>query len=260
MSSVTLAAASTTDLASSDGERVTVTGTATITSLGAGFPGCKREVLFASTPTLVHSASIFLPGGTNITVVANDVLTFRCSATGQWVLASTTRPNVVGALGYTPVNKAGDTGVGALALVGALTSTAQISTTGNVTAATMNCNGAFTSNGPVAIGSSGTIGKFNVGGGRAFFGSNGDLFAIALGFNDGRAQTGQVGYIGATDGTAPDVVVSNAGGVEIGRFSNGGVLSVPNGVTPGGGRRLSKITVSSAAPGTLVDGELYLRF
>lgn len=30
--------------------------------------------------------------------------------------------------------------------------------------------------------------------------------------------------------------------------------------TPGGGNRLSKITCSSAAPGTLQDGELYLRF
>lgn len=70
------------DLATSDAERVVVTGTASITSFGTGFVGCKREVIFTGTPTIVHSASIYLPGLANITVAANDILTLRCTGSG----------------------------------------------------------------------------------------------------------------------------------------------------------------------------------
>lgn len=114
VSSATIASASTTDLASSDGERVTVTGTTTITSLGTGFAGCRREVVFSGALTLTHSGNLVLPGAANITTAANDVLTFRCIASGQWALVAQSRPNPLTALGYTPVNRAGDTMTGAL--------------------------------------------------------------------------------------------------------------------------------------------------
>lgn len=39
--------AATTTVAGSDGESVTITGTTTITSLGAGFAGCYRELQFS---------------------------------------------------------------------------------------------------------------------------------------------------------------------------------------------------------------------
>jgi len=39
-----------------------------------------------------------------------------------------------------------------------------------------------------------------------------------------------------------------------------GVLSISGGVTPGGGRLLSKVTLANVAPGALANGELYLRY
>lgn len=98
VSSSTISSASTTDLASSDGERVTVTGTTTITSFGTAYAGCLREVLFSGNLTIVHSSNIFLPAATNIVTGVNDVFTFRCSAPGQWALVSAARP-AVGTIG-----------------------------------------------------------------------------------------------------------------------------------------------------------------
>ena len=96
-----------------------VTGTATITSLGTGFNGCKREVRFSGACTLTHSANLVLPGAANIVTAAGDILQFRCVGTGQWVCVGGSRSNsaeVIASLGYTPVNKAGDTMTGALNL------------------------------------------------------------------------------------------------------------------------------------------------
>lgn len=93
-----------------------VTGTATITSLGTGFNGCRREVRFSGTPTLTHSANLVLAGGANITVSAGEILTFRCVASGQWIMVGRARVDVTGVLGYTPLNKAGDFMTGLLSL------------------------------------------------------------------------------------------------------------------------------------------------
>lgn len=61
-------------------------------------------------------------------------------------------------------------------------------------------------------------------------------------------------YLGASDSTTPDLVFSNAGGIEQARLGYGG------GLTLAGGRKLQKITLSASAPGALADGELYLRY
>lgn len=53
---------------------------------------------------------------------------------------------------------------------------------------------------------------------------------------------------------------SNVGGTETGRISNGGLATFPGGATLGGGKKLLKITLSTAAPGALTDGELFLRY
>lgn len=58
ISTSTIAAAATTDISSSDGENVTVTGTASITSLGTGYAGCLREVYVTGTPTFVNSIAL----------------------------------------------------------------------------------------------------------------------------------------------------------------------------------------------------------
>lgn len=113
MASSSIASASTVDVAAADGESVQVTGSSTINSLGTGFAGCLRELRFSGAATLAASANIQgLPGSANITVAAGETMTFRCIAPGQWRLVSSSRLGE--SLGFTPVNKAGDTMTGAL--------------------------------------------------------------------------------------------------------------------------------------------------
>lgn len=52
ISTASIASAATTDIAASDAEYVTVTGTVNIASLGTGFAGCYREVSFSGALTL----------------------------------------------------------------------------------------------------------------------------------------------------------------------------------------------------------------
>lgn len=94
ISGSSIASAATTDVASSESEAVTVTGTTTITSLGTGFAGCKREVTFSGALQLTHSANLILPGAANLTTAANDVITFRCIAAGQWIVVAVSRASI----------------------------------------------------------------------------------------------------------------------------------------------------------------------
>lgn len=105
-----IASASTTDVAAADGESVEITGAATINSLGTGFAGCVRELRFSGAVTLAASANIQgLPGSVNLTVAAGETAVFRCVSAGQWRFVGMSR-----VLGFTPVNKAGDTMTGTL--------------------------------------------------------------------------------------------------------------------------------------------------
>lgn len=86
---------------------MSITGTTTITSLGTGFAGCYRELRFAGALILTHSASLLLPGATNITTVANDVYSFRCLSAGVWVMVGGSRasgtlvsPSITGTATY----------------------------------------------------------------------------------------------------------------------------------------------------------------
>lgn len=96
-----------------------VTGAATITSLGTGFNGCRREVRFSGACTLTNSANLVLPGGANIVTAAGDVYAFRCIGSGQWALVGGSKDPMA-------VRKTGDTMTGTLTFSGAqdtLTST-----------------------------------------------------------------------------------------------------------------------------------------
>lgn len=85
LSSATIAAASTTDLGTSDAESVIITGSATITSFGTTASGIKREVIFTSAGSvLTNSAAIVLPTAANITVLAGEVYQFRSLGSGNW--------------------------------------------------------------------------------------------------------------------------------------------------------------------------------
>jgi len=99
VSSASIVAGSTVDLGSSDGEAVTVTGSATITSLGTVIPGLKREVTFTGACTLTNSTSIVLPRGSNYVTSAGDILQFRSLGSGNWALVGVTKD--IGALPLT---------------------------------------------------------------------------------------------------------------------------------------------------------------
>jgi hypothetical protein len=81
--------------------------------------------------------------------------------------------------------------------------------------------------GSVGIGTASPSGKFNVAGGRAFFGGNSEQYSIGVGYNQTRVSTGaQVYYIGATDSATPSLVFSEAGGTERMRLTSAGNLAI----------------------------------
>lgn len=84
LASSSITAASSVDVAASDGESVLITGSATITSLGAGYTGCLRELRFDDVCTLTNSANLLLPGGSDLSTSDGSVLQFRCTAPGVW--------------------------------------------------------------------------------------------------------------------------------------------------------------------------------
>lgn len=100
VSSATIAAASTTNIAGADGESVLITGAATINSLGAGFIGCVRELIFTGTCTIVSSSIIVLPFAQNVVVDAGNCATFRCTALGVWTLVSRVGGDVLSKLAF----------------------------------------------------------------------------------------------------------------------------------------------------------------
>lgn len=104
ISSASLVASSTTDLGSSDGENVSVTGSATITSLGSTPAGIVREVLFGGACTIVNSSAIVMSGGLNYNTVAGDILRFRSLGSGNWRQISSP------SFAYIPVQQGGGAG------------------------------------------------------------------------------------------------------------------------------------------------------
>ena len=248
-----------------DGETVVITGTASITSLGTGYVGCFRELRFSGAATLVHSTNLILPNGVNITTNPPDFLSFRCVGTGIWVM--TARGN---AYGYIPVNKAGDTAVGPLSL------TVAVNQGLSVTDGSSSCRVGPTSlGGSILLTTNATalrLGTNNAE--RMTIAATGEITTSAQLTVVAPVNTGyfvQDGTITARFGTSSlgggviltqsnHPLIFGANSAEVGRFDTSGNLTVVGGVTPGGGRKLQKITLSSSAPGVLADGELYLRY
>ena len=79
-----VASAATTDIWSTTGNTVHVTGTTTITSLGtAPQAGAMRWVIFDGALTLTHAANLRLPGAANITTAADDTMLVYADTTTQ---------------------------------------------------------------------------------------------------------------------------------------------------------------------------------
>ena len=82
---VDVASAATTQIGLAASNRVRLTGTTAITSLGTIAAGVCRTVTFAGALTLTHNAtSLILPGGANIATAAGDVAEFESLGSGNW--------------------------------------------------------------------------------------------------------------------------------------------------------------------------------
>lgn len=91
-----VASATTTNIWSTTGNTVHVTGTTTITGLGtAPRVGAIRNVIFDGALTLTHSSSLILPGAANITTAAGDCAIFYADTV-----------SVIRCLAYTKANGA----------------------------------------------------------------------------------------------------------------------------------------------------------
>ena len=86
----TVASSPTTDIGAST-NYLKVSGTASISSLGSSFSGVERTVLFTGIATLTHSASLVLPYAVDIVTAPNDIATFICVGTTNWVCVSYSR-------------------------------------------------------------------------------------------------------------------------------------------------------------------------
>ena len=298
VSASTIAAASTTNIAGSSGESVQVTGAATITSLGTGYAGCRREVRFAGACLLTNSTNLQLWGGNNYTTSAGDTITFRCIAAGQWICVGGT-PAPVGALpanlqawnAILPATKADDSAVvhrtGLLdeSINGLKNFSSAIRSSGLTSpSAGSGTEIAFGSGLGYVLAFDRTAAAYlplTVRGSTLDLWSNGSsslLLNTAANFAVG-AKWGSVISGSATDlsnhislwGTLFGFSITTG---SLNLVSNGSVyafqpsaLVVPGDITAasgaltvGGGKKLSKITVSTSAPGALADGELFLRY
>lgn len=87
-----IASASSIDLAAATGDFVDVTGTTGVTALGTALAGVERVVRFTGALTITHNGtSLILPGSTNFTTAAGDILTFRSLGSGNWVCTGVRR-------------------------------------------------------------------------------------------------------------------------------------------------------------------------
>ena len=85
------------------------------------------------------------------------------------------------------------------------------------------------SSGNVGIGTTSPVGRLTVAGGRTLVAPASEVYALGVGFNVTRVNSGQVFYLGATDSTTPDLLLCNAGGLARLSVSDSGILSFNSG-------------------------------
>ena len=123
----TIGSAATTDLGAVVQAGITVSGSATITSFGPTAPtGTIKYLLFSGTATLTYnSTSLIIPGGVSVTAAVDDFAVVEALGGGNWIVLAYVRATgqalvlptgaqIIAQLGFTPLNKAGDTMTGEL--------------------------------------------------------------------------------------------------------------------------------------------------
>ncbi len=96
----TVASATTTDLGAVASDKVSITGTTTITGFGTVAAGVKREGRFTGALTLTHNAtSLILPGNASITTAAGDRFQAYSLGSGNWVISSYTKADGTAVVG-----------------------------------------------------------------------------------------------------------------------------------------------------------------
>ncbi len=96
----TVASATTTDLGAASSDKVSITGTTTITGFGTVAAGTKREGRFTGVLTLTHNAtSLIVPGAANITTAAGDRFQAYSLGSGNWVVTVYTKADGTAVVG-----------------------------------------------------------------------------------------------------------------------------------------------------------------
>lgn len=241
------------DVANADGESVAITGTATITSLGTGFNGCYRELRFAGALTLTHSASLKLPNSANITTEAGDIAGFRCTGSGVWEMTAYSRLDAA-SVGLGNVNNTSDAAKPvSTAQAAAINAKVTDAIANGVTTVAPSQNAVFDALALKMPLTGGTFtGDVDIDKTTPAFYLRDGTGTMELRVTGGNAILGGAGtllFLPTTGSTTGQAVLSTTG-----------TLTLAGGIVPGGGKALAKITVSSAAPGVLANGELYLRY
>jgi len=90
----TVTSATTTDLGAVASDKVSITGTKTITGFGTATAGVKREGRFTGALTLTHNAtSLIIPGAASLTTAAGDRFGAYSLGSGNWVVTWYTKAN-----------------------------------------------------------------------------------------------------------------------------------------------------------------------
>jgi hypothetical protein len=142
---VTLASATTTNLASASGPSLHVSGVTAITSFGNAPSGLERTVVFDGVLTLTHNgASLILPGAANITTAAGDVGVFVSEGSGNWRCVSYVGKNA----SFNNVVTSGTLTYGGVTLANAVTGTGNmvLSASPTFTGTAAHAAGSFSGN------------------------------------------------------------------------------------------------------------------